>query len=517
MSVKLQKEHIKLSEIICSKYFKTTVESDVIVPDIKPDILKILQADSDVTINQKYIQGEKVFIKGTVRLNILYVPDNGILGSVKAINAVQEFDHCLDIPEAKGEKAMFVDAECESLEYTLVNSRKLSARTKLTFCVRLSEVKEFDIATGIEDGPSMEAKSSLVKLYNPYIETTREIVVKERLEVPMGKPQVLEVLKFSAKAYPLESRISEGQLTAKGEIKVCTLYHGDSDESAPEVMEHTVNFGELVEIEGLKEDMSVEADYFIKDCYFEICQDSDGDCRTLSCEFIVEVGIRAFETIKLNALKDAYSRKCPVKIEKSTYSLEQLLGCACEKISVAETVNVPDYLPDVKRMCKIEGNPSIENVVIENSEISVYGYLTCSVLYLSADESQPASGFSHVIPFSHAFMIDGVCESSACDAKADCEHIECVISDDKTLKVRANVTLNVKATCKECIDAVSDITLLEESFSGEKASASIYFVKDGDTLWDIAKRYHTSSDAILSANGKEEDILKPGKCIYIFK
>ena len=42
MSVKLHKEHIKINEILCSEYGQTSVESDVIVPDINPDVLKVL-------------------------------------------------------------------------------------------------------------------------------------------------------------------------------------------------------------------------------------------------------------------------------------------------------------------------------------------------------------------------------------------------------------------------------------------------------------------------------------------
>ena len=75
MSIKLQNEHIRLSEVVCSKCCYSTVEGDVIVPDIKPDILKILQVDTDVAINHKTVQNDKIYVQGVVRLNILYIPD----------------------------------------------------------------------------------------------------------------------------------------------------------------------------------------------------------------------------------------------------------------------------------------------------------------------------------------------------------------------------------------------------------------------------------------------------------
>ena len=42
MSVILKKEDIQTNDVICQKYNRTTVESDVIVPDVNPDILKVL-------------------------------------------------------------------------------------------------------------------------------------------------------------------------------------------------------------------------------------------------------------------------------------------------------------------------------------------------------------------------------------------------------------------------------------------------------------------------------------------
>ncbi|MBQ9737763.1 MAG: DUF3794 domain-containing protein [Clostridia bacterium] len=517
MSVKLQKEHIKISEIVCSKYCQTTVESDIIVPDVKPDILKILQADSEVTINRRYIQNERVFVQGTVRLNILYVPDNGISGTVKSICTMQEFSHSVDIPEAEGTMDVSVDAECEPAEYTLVNSRKLSVRSRVAFCIRLMAAKEFDIATGVEEEQAVEIKCRPMKLYNPCIDVLRDIIIRERLEVPAGKPAIAEVLKFSAKAYHDRLQIGSDKVSAKGELKVCVLYCGEEEGSAPEVMEHTIPFSEVLEIDGLHEGMTIEPDYRVKDCYYEICQDSDGDSRILSCEFSIEASVRAFETVELRTLEDAYSQKVPVEIKKTELCLEQLVGSGTEVISLKEAVNVPDYLPEVHRLCECTASPTVESVAICEASVEVKGYLTCSFLYLSNDAAQPASGFSHILPFSHTFALDGATPDTVCDAKADAEHIVCTISGGKALEVRANICLSIKATHPAHCEAVSEIVPLEEEAERTKASMVVYFVQKGDTLWDIAKRYRISEAAILSANGAESEIIKPGKCIYIFK
>ena len=44
-----------------------------------------------------------------------------------------------------------------------------------------------------------------------------------------------------------------------------------------------------------------------------------------------------------------------------------------------------------------------------------------------------------------------------------------------------------------------------------------YIVKEGDTLWDLAKRYGTTGERILEMNDCEKNGLKSGDKILIFK
>ena len=517
MSVKLQKEHIRLSETICSKYCQTTVESDIIVPDVKPDILKILQVDSEVVINQKNVQTDKVYVQGIIRMNVIYAPDTENTRAVKSISTSQEFNHSVDIKDAMPGMEVCIDAETDPAEYTLVNSRKLSIRNKVGLCVRIMGAKELEIATGIDEELPVETKHQKIKIYNPCIDTVRDIIIRERLEVPAGKPAVCEVIKFSAKAASTELRLMASSAVVKGELKICTLYCGEGDGAAPEVMEHTVPFSEVLEIDGLSESMNGEIDYTVKDFYFEICQDSDGDKRILSCEFTLEAAVRAFETLECNAIEDAYGLTRPIEIKKSAYNIEQFIGSSSEQVTVKEQVNIPDYLPEVQRLCECGGIPSIESVSIDDNCVTVSGYITCNFLYLSGDGSMPVSGFAHVLPFSHTFEMEGLSADSVCDAKAETEHISCTISGGKAFEVRAIVKLFVKAVKPFRSEVISEVSCCDDASIPKHPSIVAYFVQKGDTLWDIAKRYHISPDAIVTGNGAENEIIKPGKCIYIFR
>ncbi len=517
MSVKLEKESIHLCEAKCLPYCQATVEGDVIVPDVKPDIQKILEVASHVVINQKNIQTDKIHIQGTVNLNILYLPEQNEEWSVKAIQASQEFNHSIDVKGAKPGMNLCVDVETLPAEFMLLNSRKLSVRSKVGFLARLSGIKEMEIGTGLESDEEVEIKRSSIQIYNPKVDAMREIIVRERLEVPSGNPAICEVLKVSAKTCSSELSLMENYALVKGELKICTLYCPEGEKCAPEAMEHSVMFQERLEIEGLSENMHGEVEYRIKCISYEVCEDSDGDRRILSCEVLIEAAARGFETVECHALEDAYGKNRPVEIEKTAYRIERMLGSETAQATVNERVVVPEYLPDIHKLCEYSSVPTIEKVEVCECQVTVSGYITVNFLYLSKDCKQPISGFSHILPFSHSFDAQGITSDAVCDAKAEVEHIGCTISDDKALQVRAIILTSIKLVAPCIVELVSGINYLEDEGLKRQPSMAVYFVKKGDTLWDVAKKYRTSMDAIVSLNGDEAEIMVPGKCIYIFK
>ena len=44
-----------------------------------------------------------------------------------------------------------------------------------------------------------------------------------------------------------------------------------------------------------------------------------------------------------------------------------------------------------------------------------------------------------------------------------------------------------------------------------------YLVQEGDTLWEIAKRFHTTPESIVEGNGLNSDEVRAGDCLILVK
>ncbi len=516
MSVKLKKEHMRLSQVICSRDCQTTTECDIIVPDVKPDVLKVLRVSSESVITQKNIQNDKVYVQGIIRIDILYIPDGDVMGNVKSISTTQDFSHYIDAMGSKPEMNLVAEVFCDIPEYTLVNSRKLSIRNKLTFNIKVTSVSEVHIATGIDGDEPIRMNTRPLRFSNSCNCAERDIIIRERLDVPSGKADLGEILKFSAKPIPGELRLLDNKAVVKGEVKLCTLYCGNDEGSSMQCMEHTIPFTEILEIDGITENMSGEIDYCVKDVYCEINRDADGDKRVLGTEVTLTACVRTAELIECEAICDAYGLSHELHIERTQCSMEQLIETAQTQISQKERICVPDYLPELYQVCDCSAVPTIERITAENGTACVSGYITCHLLYMTQDSDTPISGFSHILPFSHNFSIPGLTENSICDAKADLEHMSYTISGPRDIEVRITTALHIKAVALGNCDLISEIEYDEKPLP-KAASMVVYFVNKGDTLWDIAKRYRTTPEAITEINGPEKDCIKPGNRIFIFR
>ena len=84
------------------------------------------------------------------------------------------------------------------------------------------------------------------------------------------------------------------------------------------------------------------------------------------------------------------------------------------------------------------------------------------------------------------------------------------------VKISMNFILNMYQ--KNTVNIVSNINVEENSGNNNSSSLVIYFVKEGDTLWKIAKKFKSTMEEIATVNNIEDvDKLNIGDQLYIPK
>ncbi len=85
MAVETARDKIKLSQIVGQKQEILTVDGDVIINDVKPDVLKVINTNGTICLCKKEALNGKVKLEGCVNTYIIYLADDET-GSIRTIN-----------------------------------------------------------------------------------------------------------------------------------------------------------------------------------------------------------------------------------------------------------------------------------------------------------------------------------------------------------------------------------------------------------------------------------------------
>lgn len=76
MQVDVTRENFVLNKIVGQKNETVVVEGDIIVPDVKPDILNTINTTGNVCIYKKEVLEGKIRIDGDVNVYVMYLADS---------------------------------------------------------------------------------------------------------------------------------------------------------------------------------------------------------------------------------------------------------------------------------------------------------------------------------------------------------------------------------------------------------------------------------------------------------
>lgn len=504
MSLELIKEAVRLNQPIGEDTIQTIVENDIIVPDVKPDIIRILLLDGDSWIDSAEAASDKILISGTVRYKILYVSDDSEQ-PIKSINSATGFQYSMDIPETRQGMQCRVKCDIEHMEYDVINSRKVNVKAILNLCGKTMDQTERQITQDFEGLEEIQVLRNTISV-NSYIGNSESgCTVGDILEIPAGKPTILEILRSDAKITAKDFKVTEDRIVAVGELYISTLYIADDEMRSIQFMEHQIPFSESIDLAGVDERSYCDIEYDLGEVICEALEDSDGELRQLRCEAMLNIYAECFEKKEVELVEDAYSPYSRVSIEKEELKLQELVTENESQITVREAIEIDENSPDISELFNLLGKLSLSGGEIADDRITVEGVVISNILYLADNEEEPVFCVSRDIPFRHSLDVKGVKDGMGLDVEMDIEHCSYNIISTKEIEVRFIIGLKTRVGRQIAVPVVVKATEQphDENRLEQQPSVTIYFARQDDTLWTIAKKYSTTVDELIMNNELE--------------
>ncbi len=510
MNIETKKTEITVNETVGTCNSEVMAETDIILPESCPDILKVLQIDGRARITEKEKGADKVLLKGEAEITLLYVPDSTMSDlPVKSITVKTPFSDVCEVKGIAEDSSVRASSDVINLDFSLLNSRKLTVRATISTEVTVTRRNNMEFISEVEGAQMQESER---EIYREIADGSYVITISDKLQLPVGKPPILEVVKLDAEVGENTVKLISGKAVIKGTALISCLYISRRDASL-EHTEHEIPFTEILDMPSVSEDMDPTIDFKVTSVYYEADNDENG-AGILGIELSVETDLSVAGTEIIPVLSDCYRTDCETRLKKSPCKLEKISSVARPQITVRGSVGVPETSPEISEVYRVFGKPYIENISFENGMANLEGILDVYILYMTGNEELPLYSFKGEIPFMYA-VDAGNDINAATDYSIRVDSLSFTITSESEIDIRANLSAVIKFISTENIDVIESVEAVDSELP-ERAPIVIYFVSEGDTLYNIAKRYRTTTEKISNVNKIDSNtVIRPGMKLLI--
>lgn len=516
--MELIKKNVHMNKLKCKCNTQLTLDDDFNVPDVKPDIDRIVKEQGVITLIEVRPLSGKLVIKGELNFNLLYV-SAGDARPVHNIVGKLPFEETVNMEDATADNNINVKWDIEDLSTTLINSRKISVKSIVAFTCMAEDIFDEETAIGIQDCNDVQYLNKKIDITQLAINKKDTYRIKDEITLPTGKPNIFEVLYYELELRNVETRLIDNKITIKGDLLLFVLYVSEDEEQPIQFYESELPFSGAVECNGCDDGMLSDICINVLSKNVEIKADQDGEERIIDLEVVLDLDVRAYEEENIDVLCDVYSVSKKVEPAFEECCFENILAKNNSKARIVDHIMIDSDAPRALQICNATGNIKIDDAQIVPTGIQVDGVVYIQLLYITDEDDKPLGCAKGVIPFTHVVEVKNIKEDCTYDVKPGIEQLSVIMMDSNDIEVKCAITLDTivfdqirQMIIREVSEEELDTAVLQEM-----PSMIGYIVKQGDTLWDIAKQYYTTVDSIKEMNGLDGDHINTGDHLLLIK
>jgi len=514
-SLALEKRFEKLEyiNVYAADSQKVIVEGEILLPEIKPDAVKVLQTDSEILITNVEVLNDKVVVQGEIEFKVIYLSSDP-QKKIASVSSSAEFTKTFDMLGVRPAMAYEVKDDLIYTFCSLLSPRKLSAKAIAEITVLVKAPATIEYLADIEEH-SIKYLKEKISVSNPR-SITEEISRREILEIPQGKPSIREILQCFARLSDKNIKFDRKKITFDLKVDFKTLYSPDVGQTPIEMVEHEVLIQHYAELPDSPDDVEPVVKFYIKS--FKVLPKTDeiGELRRIEYDITIEAEITFHDIKTIEPIVDAYSTGYEIRDSKKLLSIEQFVGKVRHVHLLKDTVLLP---AEPEEVFSVSGRIEMDLIKPEKNKINIKGVAVVFLIYLSKDLQDIIKNTTTQIPFDVKLDVEGVEETDRAFANVEIENISFSIISTSEVELRIHLAVEVWVKRGLSIEILSDVDIIEEIKEEDErlASVFVYTVQRGDTLWKIAKKYRTTVEKIIDFNQIEKDEIVPGQKLLIVK
>lgn len=387
----------------------------------------------------------------------------------------------------------------------MLNGRKINVKAILEVETRVYSNDNVEIISNLNNMGDIQMLNNS-KIINSLVgEGSTRVYAKDTISID-ETDDLAEIMKTEIRILDKDIKLSYNKVLAKADAEISIMYLTE-DNRIRNTTARIPIMG-FVDIENINDNNICDIDYNMKNL---IIKPNNGDNHSIYVEAEIEIMCFAYEVKNINLIEDLYSISSNLSFtqkEITTMADKQNIKDNCD---LREQISIPEI--GNNQLYNVRTNPNILSVNIRNGKIIYEGELNLEFLYSSTNSM---SSRTAQIPFNFEITSDNINENCEIDTNIDIKRNDFILNEGN-IDVSIELEFNVSISRTQRLSIINEISM-EETRENNIYSMVIYFVKPGDTLWKIAKKFKSTMEGIASVNNIEDmNKIYPGQQLYIPK
>lgn len=512
----LKKQMIRMNRQKGSAVSQITLDDDFIVPDSMDDVSQILMNRGEIQIESARPQGERMQLRGKLLFYVLYRKAGG---GLQTLGGEIPFEETVNVPGLMPQDDTQTSWILEDLNTGVINSRKVSIRAVVVLEVRAEALYDAEAAVDLEtDDEKTEILKRNIDVASIAVRRKDTYRIREDLSISGNKPNIEQILWTEMYLGGVTVRVLDGALHLDGELRLFLIYAGEGEHTPTQWMEESVPFSGEVELPEAEETMIPAVGVRILQSSIEMKPDYDGEMREFAVDAVLDLDIRLYQEENIELLSDLYSTSCELNTETKEACFDRLLMKNTCRSKLSEQIRLKKQ-ERILQICHSSGTVKLDEAVPEQDGLRLEGVLEVSILYLTDDDEEPVRAAKELVPFRFTAEADGITQNSVWQMNLALEQLTAVMLGGDTVEVKAVIAadLLVLQPIRELVVTGVQTEPLDLKKLQEMPGIVGYVVQPEDTLWKIAKKFHTTVDNIRKINSLTGEEVSSGERLILMK
>ena len=515
--LELEKQNLRRNRLKSQTGTQVTLDDDFIVPDTMSDMAEVILDSGIIQLEPVKVQRERITVRGKLDFHVLYRKEEG---GLQALGGSIPFEEAINVPDLDEKDYVSVSWQIEDLNTEMIHSRKLGIKAIVTLEGKAESLYDTEAAVdvrGEDDEIHLQVRRERIPAAAIALRRKDTYRLKQDITLPGSKPVIERMLWTEMKLAGCQAKPLDGQIHLEGTLMVFALYEG-GESGMVQWVEEGIPFSGEVEMQGAAADMIPVIGLKLIHRDLEEKPDYDGEMRELSVDAVIELDVRLYEEQELELLQDLYATNREIVLDTGEAVFDQILTRNFGKCRVAEKVEM-ETDPRVLQICHSSGSVKLDGVEVRENELAVDGVLEEKLLSLTEEDARPVQAATRLVPFHYEAETPGITEDSIWYLEPGLEQLTAVMAGGGQAELRGVITLDLFVLQPETRQIILQAQVHPVDTEKMKAMPGIvgYLVQPGDSLWDVAKRFHTTEKSILEANELPGDAIKAGDCLILVK